>query len=74
MWRFVVYLKSSGHPTDIGLQLGKAAILVAGKGGGGMFLFLLLIHFHSCSFFLPDPLFHLFFYLFYCFSLGDNTK
>ena len=28
----VVYLTSPGRPTDIGLQLGKAAILVAGKG------------------------------------------
>ena len=27
----VVYLTSPGHPTDIGLQLGKDAILVAGR-------------------------------------------
>ena len=28
----VVYFASSGRPTDIGLQLGTTAILVAGKG------------------------------------------
>ena len=27
----------------------RPAILVAGKGRGGMFLFLLFLHFHSCS-------------------------
>ena len=48
----VVYLTSPGRPIDIGLQLGKLAILVASKGGRGMFsvssvLFLFL--------FLPCP-------------------
>ena len=43
----------------------RPAILVAGKGRGGMFLFLLFLHFHSCSSFFPVPLFHLFDYLFY---------
>ena len=38
----------------------RPAILVAGKGRGGMFLFLLFLHFHSCSSFFPLPLFHLF--------------
>ena len=33
--------------------------LVVGKGRGGMFLFLLFLHFHSCSSFFPVPLFHL---------------
>ena len=42
----------------------RPAILVAGKGRGGMFLFLLFLHFHSCSSFFPVPLFHLFDYLF----------
>ena len=46
----------------------RPAILVAGKGGGGMFLFLLFLYFHSCSSFFPVPLFHLFYYLFYLFS------
>ena len=41
-----MYLTSLGRPTDIGLQLGKAC-LVAGKGRGGMFLFLLFLYFHS---------------------------
>ena len=41
------------------------AILVAGKGRGGMYLFLLCLHFHSCSSVFPVPLFHLLFYLFY---------
>ena len=49
----VEYLTLPGHPTDIGLQLGKLqarpAILVAGKGSGGMFLSLLFLHFHSGS-------------------------
>ena len=33
----VMYLISLEHATDIGLQLGRPAILVAGKGRGGMF-------------------------------------
>ena len=50
-------------------------ILVAGKGRGEMFLFLLFLHFHSCSSFLPVPLCHLFYYLFsFLLSLGDDTK
>ena len=54
----------------------RPAILIAGKGREVMFLFLLFLHFHSCSSFFPVPLFHLFCYLF-CFfslSLGDDTK
>ena len=31
----------------------RPAILVAGMGGGGMFLFLLFVCFHSCSSFFP---------------------
>ena len=45
----------------------RPAILVAGKGRGGMFLFLLFLHFHSCFFFISVPLFH-FYYLFYLLS------
>ena len=32
----------------------RLAILVAGKCSRGMFLFLLFLHFHSCSFFFPS--------------------
>ena len=46
----------------------RPAILVVGKGRGGMFLFLLSLHFHSCSSFFPVPLFHLLYSLFYLFS------
>ena len=35
----------------------RLATLVAGKGRGGMFLFLLFLYFHSCASFLPVPLF-----------------
>ena len=50
----VMYLTSLGHPTDIGLQLGKSAILVAGKGRGECFCFF-------CFFtFIPVPLSSLF--------------
>ena len=42
----------------------RSALLAAGKDRGGMFLFLLLLHFHSCFSFFPVPLFHLLFYLF----------
>ena len=45
----------------------KPAILVAGKGIGGMFLYFLFLHFHSCSSFFPVPLFHRLCYLFYLF-------
>ena len=51
----------------------RPAILVAGKGRGGMFLFL---RFHSCSSFFPVPLLHLLYYLFCLFSpfLWEMTK
>ena len=45
----------------------RLAILVAGKGRGGMFLFFLFLYFHSCSSLLV-PLIHLFYNLFYLFS------
>ena len=45
---------------------------VVGKGRGGMFLFLLFLHFHSCSSFFPVPHFHLF-YLFFPF-LWETTQ
>ena len=54
----------------------RPAILVAGKGRGGMFLFLLFLHFQSFSSFFPVPYFHLFYSLLSLFSLslGDDTK
>ena len=54
----------------------RPAILVAGKGRGGMFLFLLFLHFHSCSSFFSVPLFHLLYCLFYLFSpfLWETTQ
>ena len=54
----------------------RPAILVTGKGREGMFLFLLFLHFHSCSAFFPVPLFHLFYYLFFLFSpfLWETTQ
>ena len=48
-------------------QLDKAAILVAGKGRGEMFFYFFCFITHSCSSFLPVPLFHLL-YLLYLFS------
>ena len=41
-----------------------------------MFLFLLFLHFHSCSSFFPVPLFHLLYSLFYLFSpfLWETTQ
>ena len=54
----------------------RPAILVVGKGRGGMFLFLLFLHFHSCSSFFPVPLFHLLYSLLYLFSpfLWETTQ
>ena len=54
----------------------RPAILVVGKGRGGMFLFLPFLHFHSCSSFFPVPLFHLLYSLFYLLSpfLWETTQ
>ena len=54
----------------------RPTILVVGKGRGGMFLFLLFLHFHSCSSFFPVPPFHLLYSLLSLFSLslGDDTN
>ena len=72
----VMCLMSPGHPANIGLQLARPSVLVAGKGREVMFLFLLFLHFHSCSSFFPVPLFHLFCYLFCLFSpfLWETTQ
>ena len=54
----------------------RPAILVAGKGIGGMCLFLLFLHFHFCSSFFPvslsSPLLSLLSLIFL--SLGDDIK
>ena len=55
----VVYLQSPGRPSDICVQLGKACILVAGMGRGGMFLFLCFFTFPLSSLSLS--------HLLYCF-------
>ena len=59
---------SPGRSTEnLAYSWASPAILVAGKGRGGMFLFLLFLDFHSCSSYCPVPLFHLLYYLFYLF-------
>ena len=55
----------------------RPAILVAGKIRGGMFLFLLFVHFHSSSSFFPVPLMTsllLSLLSLFSLSLGDDTK
>ena len=64
-------LRHRGVQLILAYSWARSAILVAGKGRGGVFLFLLFLHFHSYSSFFPVPLSHL---LYYLFSLGDNTK
>ena len=70
-----MYLASLGRLILV-YSWAKRAVLAAGKGRGGMFLFLLFLYFHSFSSFIPvtlsSPLLSLqsLFFL----SLGDNTK
>ena len=54
----------------------RPAILVADKGRGGMFLFFLFLHFHSCSaLFHPSLLSPLLSLLsLFSLSVGDDTK
>ena len=59
-----VYLTSLGRQLILAYSWARPAILVVGKDRGGMFLFLLFLHFHSCSSFFPVPLFHLLYSLF----------
>ena len=61
-------LRHQGVKLILAYSWARPAILVAGKGRGGMLLFLLFLHFNSCFSFFPVPLFHLFYYLFYLFS------
>ena len=69
-------LRHRGVQLIMAYRWARPAILVAGKGRGGMFLFLLFLHFQSCSFFFPVPLFLLFYYLSYLFSafLWETTQ
>ena len=57
-------LRHRGVQLRLANSWARPAILVAGEGRGGMFLFLLFLHFHSCSSFFHVPLFHLLYYLF----------
>ena len=53
-------LRHRGVQLILAYSWARPAILAAVKGRGGMFfLFLLFLHFHSCSSFFPVPLFHL---------------
>ena len=65
-------LRHRGVQLILAYSWARPAILVAGKGRGGIFLFLLFLHFHSCSF-LPCPSLSSLLSLF-SLSLGDNTK
>ena len=46
-------LRHRGIQLILAYSWARPAILVAGKGRRGMFLFLLFLHFHSCSSFFP---------------------
>ena len=61
-------LRHRGVQLILAYSWARPAILVASKGRGKCFLFLLFLHFHSCSSFFSVPLFHLFYYLFYLFA------
>ena len=56
----------------------RPAMLAAGKERGGMFLFLLFLHFHSFSFSpltsVSFPLLHVSLLSLFSLSLGDDTK
>ena len=49
----VMSLTSQGRPTDLAYSWVRLAILVTGRSRQGMYLFLLLLRFHSCSSFFP---------------------
>ena len=71
-----MYLASPGLQLRLAYSWARPAILAAGKGRVGMFLFLLFLHCHSFSSFSPVPLFHLLYYLFYFSSpfLWETTQ
>ena len=69
-------LRHQGVQLILAYSWARPAILVAGKGRWGIFLFFLFLHFHSCSF-LPCPsLSSLLLSLLSLFSLslGEDTK
>ena len=66
MAKVMYILRHWGIQLTFAYSWARPAILVAGKGRGGMFLFFLFLHFHFCSSFFPVPLFDLY-YLFYPF-------
>ena len=76
VWRCRVSYVTGASNLILAYSWTRPAILVAGKGRGGMFLFLLFLHYHSYSSFFPVPLFHLLYYLFYIFSpfLWETTQ
>ena len=57
-------LRHRGIQLILAYSWARPAILEADKGRGGMFLFLLFLHFHSCSSFFPVLFFHLLYCLF----------
>ena len=61
-------LRHRGAQLILAYSWARPAILVADKGKRGMFLFLLFLHFYSCSSFFLVPLCHLFYYIFCLFS------
>ena len=75
LWRHSI-LHHRGVQLILAYSWARPAILVVSKGRGGMFLFLLFLHFHSCSSFFPVPLFHLLYSLFCLFSpfLWETTQ
>ena len=69
-----ICLPHRGIQLRLAYSWARPAILVAGKGRGGMFLFLLFLHLHSCSSFFPVPLFHLLFCLFSKWPTGGDVS
>ena len=70
-------LRHRGIQLILSYTWARPVFLVAGKGRGGMFLFLLFLHFHSCSFFFPCPSLsspRLSLLSLFSVSPGDNTK
>ena len=71
-----MYLKPLECPLILAYNWARPASLAAGKGRGGMFLFLLFLHFNSFSFLpcpsLSSPLLSLL--SLFSLSLGDDTK
>ena len=55
-------LRRQGFQLILAYSWARPAILIECKNRGGMFLFLLCLHFQSCSSFFLVPLFHLLFY------------